>query len=256
MEVTDLVSVVLRWLHIVAGILWIGMLYFFNFAYSPFLPSLEGEARKTVVTGLAPRTLFWFRWGAMYTWISGLLLLGVVYYHGGLMFESDNLNGWGTGSIIMVAIALLAFGPYNALAKSPLGKNLKVFGAVGFVLIAAILYGMVTWGGFSFRAYNIHLGVMFGSIMAANVWMIIWPGQRKALAAVKEGTPPDPAVVALSSVRSRHNTYLSIPLVWTMINSHTAVPAADSWLYLLGAVAIGWTTVALLYKKAGKLKGI
>jgi uncharacterized membrane protein len=252
----DFMSVVLRWLHIVSGILWIGMLYFFNFAYSQFLPSLEGDARKTVVTGLAPRTLFWFRWGAMYTWISGLLLLGLVYYHGGLMFESDNLQGWGTASIVMVAVSFLAFGPYNALAKSPLGKNLKAFGVVAFVLTAAILYLMVSWAGFSFRAYNIHVGVMFGSIMAANVWMIIWPGQRKILAAVKEGTPPDPAIVAAAGTRSRHNTYMSVPLIWTMINAHTAVPAADSWLYLLGVIAISWFTVALLYNKAGKLKAV
>src|SRR3990170_4912695 len=256
MEIPDLISVILRWLHIVSGILWIGILYFFNFAYSPFLPSLEGDARKTVITGLAPRTLYWFRWGAMYTWISGLLLLGLVFYHGGLMFESDNLDGWGTGSMVMVAVSLLAFGPYNALAKSPLGKNLKAFGAVAFILIAAILYLMVSWAGFSFRAYNIHLGVMLGSIMAANVGMIIWPGQRKTFTAIKEGNPPDPAIVAAVGARSRHNTYMSVPLIWTMINAHTVVPAANSWLYLVAVVAIGWATVALLYKKAGKLKGV
>lgn len=256
MQTTDLLSVVFRWLHIVSGILWIGMLYFFNLAYSQFIATTQGDTRKTIVTGLIPRTLFWFRWGAAYTWITGLLLLLLVYYHGGLMFEFDNLNGWGTGAIVMVAATFLLFALYDVLAKSPLGKNLMVFGAIGFVLICLSVYLMVAWGGFSFRAYNIHLGSMFGTIMAANVWMRIWPGQKKILAAVKEGTVPDQALVAMVGGRSRHNTYLSVPLIWTMINAHTAVPAADSWLYLPGVVLVGWASVALLYKKAGTLKGL
>ena len=235
----DFINVILRWLHIVSGILWIGMLYFFNLAYTQFALSLEAGTRKTVMTGLIPRALFWFRWGAAYTWISGLLLLLLVYYHGGLMFESDNLNGWGTGSIVMVAATFLMFAFYDVLAKSPIGKNL-----------------MVSWGGFSFRAYNIHIGTMFGTIMAANVWMRIWPAQKKILAAVKEGTAPDQALVASVGARSRHNTYLSIPLIWMMINAHTAVPAADSWLYLPGVILIGWASVALLFTKAGTLKGV
>src|SRR3972149_205529 len=251
----DFMNVVLRWLHIVSGILWIGMLYFFNLAYSQFAASLEGDARKTVMTGLPPRVLFWFRWGAAYTWISGFLLLLLVYYHGGLMFESDNLNGWGTGSIVMVAATFLLFAVYDVLARSPVGKNLRVFGAVGFMLIVLVLYLMISWGGFSFRAYNIHLGALFGTIMAANVWMRIWPAQKKVLAAVKDGTAPDQALVASVAARSRHNTNLSVPLIWTMINAHTAVPAADSWLYLPGVILVGWVSVALLFKKAGMLKG-
>lgn len=256
MEVMDLISVLLRWIHIVSAIVWVGLLYFFNFSYIQFAASASDEARKGAISGLIPRGLFWFRWGGAYTWISGLLLLLIVYYHGGLMFESDNSIGWGTGAIVMVAVTFLAFGVYDALAKSALGKNQKVFGAVGFVLAMAAVYLMVTWGKFSFRAYNIHLGAMFGTIMAANVWMRIWPGQRRVLAAVKEGKAPDAAVMASVGLRSRHNVFLSIPLVWTMINAHTAVPAADSWLYLPIVTLVGWSVAALMYRKAGALKGI
>ncbi len=255
MQTSDLISVVLRWLHVVAGILWIGLLYFFNFAFTQFSATLNDESRKTVLTGLIPRGLYWFRWGAAYTWVSGLLLLLLVYYHGGLMFEAVG-TGWGTGPIVLVAVTFLAFAFYDLLAKSPAAKNLWVLGLIGFILITLFVYLMVTWGNFSFRAYNIHLGALFGTIMAANVWMRIWPGQRKVFAALKEGKAPDPQVVASVSARSRHNTYLSVPLVWTMINAHTAVPAADTWLYLPGVVLIGWLTVALMYKKAAALKGI
>jgi len=96
---------------------------------------------------------------------------------------------------------------------------------------------------------------MFGTIMVANVWSRIWPNQKKVIAAIKDGTTPDPALIATTGQRSRHNTYLSVPLVWTMINSHTVVPGADSWLWLLGVTLLGWLVVSLLYARSMKVKG-
>jgi len=208
-----------------------------------------------VIPELQPRALYWFRWGAAYTWITGFLLLLLVYYHGGLMFEADNLSGWSTGAFVMVASTFLMFALYDVLAKTGIAKNHRVFAVVGLIAIVAFVYLSVTWGKFSFRAYNIHLGAMFGTIMAANVWMRIWPGQKKILSAIKSGETPDAGLMALVGLRSRHNTFLSVPLIWTMINSHTAVPAANSWLYLVGVVVVGWAVVALAYGKAAKLKG-
>ncbi len=254
MDTMEVVSVLSRWLHVAAGIIWIGHLYFYNFVNAQFSATLDGDTKKKVVPELMPRALYWFRWGAAYTWITGLLLLALVYYHGGIMFEADNLDGWGVPVYVMVAVALFSFGVYDQLVKSPLGKNLKVLGAVSFIFVAVVVYLMVSWGKFSFRAYNIHLGVMFGTIMAANVWMRIWPAQKKIIAAVKEGTAPDAGLVAMSGGRSRHNTYMSVPLIWTMINAHTTVTATN-WWYLLVIVLLGWLSVAWVYKKAGTLKG-
>lgn len=254
MEFMEVLSVLTRWLHVAAGIMWIGLLYFYNFVNVQFTAAIDGETKKKVIPELQPRALYWFRWGAAYTWVTGFLLLLLVYYHGGLMFEADNLNGWSTGAIVMVAATFLVFALYDVLAKSRLAKNHLVFAIVGLIGIAAFVYLTVTWGRFSFRAYNIHLGAMFGTIMAANVWMRIWPAQKKILAAFRSSEAPDSDLMALAGLRSRHNTFLSVPLVWTMINAHTAVPAATSWLYLLGAVVVGWLVVALVYRKAGKLK--
>jgi uncharacterized membrane protein len=214
---------------------------------------LDGETKKKVVPELLPRALYWFRWGAAYTWITGVLMLALVYYHGGLMFEQG--IEWNTSAIIMVVVSLGMFSLYDVLAKSTLGKDIKVFGAVGFLVIVAVTYLMMSWGQFSYRAYNIHIGTMFGTIMAANVWMRIWPAQKKIVTGVKNGVAVDPAVVSLAGQRSRHNTYMSVPLVYTMINAHTVVPGANSPLYLLAVVLIGWGTVAFIYKKAGQLKG-
>ncbi len=255
MESTEILQVLFRWIHIVAGILWIGLLYWFNWVNIPLGAALDGDTKKKMIPELIPRSLFFFRFAAAWTFVAGLLLLALVFYHGGLMFE-QGMDGWGVKSIVMLAVVFLFFPVYDAIAKSPLGKDIRTMGAIGFVLVAAVVYAMIDWAGFSYRAYNIHIGVMFGMIMVANVWMRIWPAQKKIIPAVKEGTPPDAALVARTAQRSRHNTYLSVPLIWTMINSHTVVPGANSPLWLLGAILVGWCGVSLIYRKSTKLKGL
>ncbi len=251
----ETISILSRWLHVATGILWIGLLYFFNFVNIPFAGTMDADTKKRVVPELLPRALFWFRWAAAFTWVTGVLLVILVFYHGGLMFD-DGVQPWTAGSFIMLAVALLAFFVYDILAKSPLGKNAKAFGVIGFVLIGVVIYLFIHFGNFSYRAYVIHTGAMFGTIMAANVWMRIWPSQKKIITAVKEGTAPDPAVVALAGMRSRHNTYLSVPLFWTMINYHTTTTfAVNSWLYLLAVILIGWIVVNLVYRQSAKVKG-
>jgi uncharacterized membrane protein len=258
MEISELLSVLFRWLHVAAGILWIGLLYFFNFVNAGFAATMDGETKKKVVPELMPRALYFFRWGAAYTWVTGVLLLGLVFYMGGTMFDQGVT--WNTGSYVMLAVVFLMFGLYDILAKN-LGKDIRVFGAIGFVIIAVVVYLMVEWAQFSYRAYVVHLGTMFGTIMAANVWMRIWPSQKQIIAATKEGTAPDAALVALAGQRSRHNTYMSVPLLWTMVNAHTTIAASGMfglphWVNLLVVVAIGWVVVSLMYNKAANVKGL
>jgi len=260
MDYTELTSVVFRWLHIAAGILWIGLLYWFNFVNIPFAGTMDGETKKKVVPELLPRALYFFRWGAAYTWVTGVLLLGLVFYMGASVMFVDPAVTWSAGSYVMIAAVFLTFPVYDMLAKSGLGKDIKVFGGMSFVLIAVVVYLMVEWAEFSYRAYVIHIGAMFGTIMAANVWMRIWPAQKKVIAAIKEGTAPDAALMALAGQRSRHNTYLSVPLVWTMVNFHTTIAASDMfglphWVNLLVVIAVGWYVVNLIYNKSGKVKG-
>jgi len=96
MEIGDLLAALFRWFHIAAGILWIGLLYFFNFVNAHFSAALDADAKKKVVPELMPRALYFFRWGALVTWVTGLLLLGYVFYQGGLMFDQGGEAGWGT----------------------------------------------------------------------------------------------------------------------------------------------------------------
>ena len=252
-----------RWLHVFTGILWIGLLYFFNFVNGPFAATLDADSKKKVVPELMPRALFWFRWGAAYTWITGVLLLGIVFYSNRAVLLDEPDKGWQVSTIVMVAVTFLAFFLYDILAKSGLGKNTKVLATVGFVLVAVALYLMADWAKFTYRAYLIHIGAMFGTIMAFNVWFRIWPSQKKIIAAVKNGEAPDPAIVALAGSRSRHNTYLSLPLVWAMLNFHSTyfaggnlgIASSWAWATMLAVVLLGWHIIWQCYKKAGKVKG-
>jgi uncharacterized membrane protein len=151
-------------------------------------------------------------------------------------------------------VTFLAFAIYDPLAKQEFAKNNKQMAGVSFVLVVLVVLGYKA-AGFGYRAYVIHLGALFGTLMAANVWMRIWPAQKEIITAIRDGQAPPADKVAMAGQRSRHNTYMSVPLVWMMINSHTTVPFATSVVYLLAVVGIGWGGAMLAYKKAAQVKG-
>jgi uncharacterized membrane protein len=253
----DVMSAVFRWLHVIAGIVWIGHLYFFNFVNIPFAAKMkEAGVGKTTVPELMPRALFWFRWGAAWTWITGVLLLLLVFYHGGLLFDDPATGSYGAATIASIALTFLGVFIYDALYKSPLAGNARNAAAVGFVIIAGITFLMAEGAGFSYRAYNIHIGAMMGTAMAFNVWFRIWPTQQKIIAATKAGEAPDAAWLALAGGRSRHNTYMSVPLIWTMIDAHTTSFASmGGYIGLLVMILLGWHLVFQFYAKSQKIEG-
>jgi uncharacterized membrane protein len=259
MEISAVLSTIFRWLHVIAGVVWIGHLYFFNFVNIPFAAKMkEAGASKTVVPELMPRALYWFRWGAAWTWVTGVLLLLLVFYHGGIALEEG--HAWGTGGFVSIAIAFLGFVVYDALYKSPLAQNARNASIVAFVLVAVALIVFVYSGHFSYRGYSIHVGAMFGTAMAFNVWFRIWPAQQKIITAVKNGAAPDAALVTLAGMRSRHNTYMSVPLLWMMINAHTAGTWFSSmfgapWIGVLLMILLGWHLVFQFYQKSTKVPG-
>src|SRR5881394_1214758 len=144
-----LLNLFFRWAHIVAGITWIGLLYFFNWVNGPFQGKIDGPTKKVVNPELMPRALYWFRWGAAYTWITGVLLLGMVYYMG----EQTLATGadWSAGAIIMIVVTFLAVFIYDALWKSGLAANLRAAVIVSFVLVAIIIALFAHFGHFSYR---------------------------------------------------------------------------------------------------------
>jgi uncharacterized membrane protein len=260
-------QLLLRWVHVVAGVLWIGLLYFFNWVNGPFEGKLDGPTKKLVVPELRPRALFFFRWGAAYTWISGILLLGLLYYHA----SGGSLNGnfWAdagnaavdgksiTDSLIALGLVIVLFPVYDmiakALAKSPMAA-LWVWYLVALGFAALMQY----WLKASDRAIYIHVGALFGTMMAANVWMRIWPNQKKIIAAIKGGTAPDAAWVGLAGLRSKHNTFMSMPLLLLMISVHMTYMLGQhqATAVIAGVLVVAYFATDWIYKVSAKVPGM
>jgi uncharacterized membrane protein len=152
---------------------------------------------------------------------------------------------------------------YDALWKTGLAGNVRAAVIVTFLLLSVVVALYVYFGEFSFRGTLIHTGAMFGTAMAFNVWVRIWPAQQKIITAVKNGEAPDGDLVKLAGLRSKHNTYMSLPLIWAMIGQHTTyfaggnlgIPNDLYWVFWLLVIALGWHIVFQCYKKAGKVPG-
>ena len=258
MQYAELVT---RWAHIVAGVVWIGLLYFFNFVNSAFAPTMDGETKKKVVPQLLPRALWWFRWGAAWTWVTGLFLLFLVYYHG---YNGGNLVDMATRVEPVTAMTWLpaflglfvGFLVYDLLFKA-LGKQHNVAVALWGLIAVGYGWALVEFLEFSQRAAYVHVGALFGTAMAANVWMRIWPAQKRIITAVKEGRAPDAADPALAGLRSKHNTYMSVPLLLLMLLPDQIGKVADvPFLGLLpGILVVAFGVTWWIYGKAKQVQG-
>ncbi len=210
----------LRWLHFLGGITWIGMLYFFNLVNVEFQKGLDGATKQKVNPPLLTRTLFWFRWGAVVTWVTGFL-----YY---FLIANTEVPGHKVLGIFLVGWAVAFVIEAGLLRMSIKGGALKdgrVLGIVILVVMTAIGWVLGYYGrewGSSSRLLSILIGGGLGTVMFMNVWMIIWPLQKKIIAATiaaAAGTPApaeQPLWARRAFLASRANTWLSIPMLFFM----------------------------------------
>jgi uncharacterized membrane protein len=253
-DVKSWLELIFRWVHVIAGVMWIGHLYFFNFVNAQVAKTYDADSKKKVVPELMPRALYWFRWGAAYTWVTGILLFVFVYMIGaaqsGMLIPLESGRPIGMGHGIVFGTLIAGWVIYDLLWKS-LEKKETVGAAVSFVLASGLIIGLHQI--FAPRAAYILLGATFGTIMAANVWMRIWPAQRRIISAIKAGTAPDGALVARAGLRSKHNTYMSVPLIFTMISNHYPAVYGSSLspFFLIALVALGWGMTKMIYSKSG-----
>jgi uncharacterized membrane protein len=259
---SEWLNLLLRWIHVFAGVMWVGTTYYFTWLDAR-LTEEEKAALNTGTTAqvwmvhsggfyvverrktpdLVSRTLHWFRWEAGTTWLSGFALLVLVYYLGGGALIDPDVRDLSLGVAVALAIGIIfACGfVYDMMMLSPLGRNEKLFAAIAYVLIVVVAFGLTRV--FSARAAYIHLGAIFGTIMAANVWMHILPAQKKMIAALNEGRKPDARLAAQAKLRSKQNTFMAVPLVFTMISNHfPGVTYGDryNWIILSVLVLLGW----------------
>jgi uncharacterized membrane protein len=252
----DWISLFLRWFHVVAGVAWIGASFYFIWLDNNLRTPPDWKKQKGIKGDLwavhgggfyevakyeygpevMPEKLHWFKWEAYTTWLSGFLLLGLVYYHGAAIYLIDSSVMELTANQAIGRGLGLIFGGlfiYEAACRSPLAKYPQVFGIMVLVLLTAASYLATHW--FSGRGAFIHVGALIGTIMAGNVFFKIMPAQRLMVDAVANKKEIDPSWGMGAKLRSVHNNYLTLPLLFIMISNHYPMTYQhdNAWLVLM-----------------------
>jgi uncharacterized membrane protein len=254
---TEWLSLILRWTHVIAGIAWIGSSFYFihldlSLKSRASLPQgVKGDAwqvhgggfyhmvKYLVAPSQMPDELTWFKWEAYATWLSGIALMVVVYYLGAdlLLVDRTVLDISPRTAIgLSLALLLVPWLIYEGLCRSPLGRNEIALALVGYVFLVAITYGYTHV--FSGRGAFNQIGALIGTIMVANVFAIIIPNQKKVVAALLSGKEPDPALGEQGKQRSVHNNYLTLPVVFLMISIHYPLLYATKYNWLIVAIVL------------------
>ena len=232
----EITRIILRWSHFVGGITWIGILYFFNLINVNFMKSLDAPTKKVVVPALMPPSLWFFRWGALVTVVAGFGYFAMYILRG----DVKNANAAGAGAnvwvvlIVWLLIACIAWAIYNFVLLPNLSKDGKVLAVATAGLVIAMAVAIVWWLDSqltgtaagrpdhlaSNKTFSIGIGGALGIIMLLNVWGVIWPAQKRIIAATAAGTPPDAALARRAFLASRTNAWLSLPMLFFMGTSH------------------------------------
>ena len=253
-------SLLLRWLHVITAIAWIGSSFYFvwldlSLRKAEHLPEgVHGEswsvhgggfyhAQKYLVAPEAmPKELHWFKYESYFTWISGFSLLVVTYYWGAQVFLIDSsVADLSVLQAVGLSLGSLAVGwiVYDGLCKTPVGKDLRILGLLVYVVVLLAAYGYSEI--FSSRAALLHVGAMVATWMTGNVFFIIIPNQKKVVASLKQGKTPDPALGLQAKQRSTHNNYLTLPVLFMMLSNHYPMTfvGEDLWMLVALVVLIG-----------------
>src|SRR5213593_4923413 len=258
-------NLALRWAHVIAGVAWIGTSFYFNWLNSRIHPppperaepGVAGElwsvhgggfyrvVKYTVAPERLPATLHWFKWEAYATWLTGFALFVLIYDLGAAAYLIDpQVARLGVGAAIAVGIGSLvaAWLVYDALCRSPLGQAPLALASVLFVLGTILAWALSEL--LAPRAAYMHVGAALGTIMAANVFRVIIPSQREMVAALTQGRSPNATLGRQAALRSLHNNYLTLPVLFVMVSSHYPMTYGHrlNWLVLAGLTLVGVAT--------------
>lgn len=254
------VALLVRWAHVVVGAAWIGTSFYFNWLNDtirkpdPPEAGVAGDlwaihgggfyriAKYDVDAQPIPEALHWFKWEAYSTWLTGMVLLVLVYYVGASVYMVDReVADIAPAVAIAIGIGTLVAGwlLYEVLCRTSLVKYEHAFAIVGVLLIAAAAFALSR--ALSGRAAFMHVGAMLGTIMAGNVFRAIIPAQHALVRARKESRAPDVAISKHAGLRSRHNNYLTLPVLFVMVSNHYPLTFGSrwSWLVLTGITVAG-----------------
>ena len=259
----DWLNLLVRWLHVITGVAWIGASFYFiwldNHLEAPRDPAVDakgvgGEVWSVLGGGFylaqkyklappqLPERLHWFKWEAYTTWLSGMFLTALLYWYGAEVYLIDRaVADFSAPEAVAIAIAFIVGGwiVYDLLCKSPLARDTRVFGVILLLLTAALAWGLCEL--FSGRGAYLHFGAVLGTIMVANVFFVIIPGQKRMVAAAERGEAPDPIHGERGKQRSVHNTYFTLPVLFVMTSNHFAMAYGHeyNWLILIAISLAG-----------------
>jgi len=255
----DWANLLVRWFHFTAGIAWIGASFYFVWLDNNLTRPRKAEDVANGVAGelwsvhgggfyhnqkymtgptSEPLTLdlHWFKWEAYSTWLSGMALLAIVYWaDAGTMLVDRDVLVLAPGTAIAISIAAIVAGwlVYDVLCRV-LEKQPLALGICVYALLILATYGL--FHVFGARAAYVHVGAIIGTIMVANVFFVIIPGQKKMLAEIRAGKAPDPRPGKLGKIRSVHNTYFTLPVLFIMISNHFPITYGSPYGWLVLAV--------------------
>jgi len=256
---SDWANLLLRWVHFIAGIAWIGSSFYFIWLDRTLTkpetpkPGVEGDLwmvhsggfyqveKRRPGPGEVPPVLHWFKWEAMLTWLSGVALLILVFYLSSAYLLDPRISQISRGGAIAagIAIVLLSWPVYDSLWRSTLARRPASASAISLALLAAVT--LLACRLFSGRAAFMHVGALLGTIMVANVWQRILPAQQEMLDATRAGRPADFTLGERAKQRSVHNSYMTFPLLFIMLSNHFPATYASplNWLVLFLLFVVG-----------------
>ncbi|MFO0554972.1 MAG: urate hydroxylase PuuD [Polyangiaceae bacterium] len=270
-NVKELLDLVLRWMHLIAGIMWVGNSMLFNWLDRNLLKPgddgyvggtntkkelLDGEIwmvhsggfyqieKKRLEPGEMPRVLHWFKWQSYTTWMTGISLLVLVYYVGGGFMVDPQVRALSHPTAVAIGVGTLLGGfiTYDLIWRSPLAKSETVATVVSFGLLAGVVFFLHQF--LSGRAAYIHVGALMGTLMAGNVFFHIIPSQHSLVDATKHGKPQDKLIGLHAKQRSIHNNYLTFPVLFIMLSNHFPSTYGSKLNYvILGVVMVGGASV-------------
>jgi uncharacterized membrane protein len=262
-HVLEWLTLIIRWAHVVLGIAWIGASFYFIFLENSLnrtedlrdelagnLWAIHGggfyylEKYKGAPKEL-PKTLHWFKYEAYFTWLTGMILMTMVYYFNAkaVMIDPSISTISSKGAIVLGSSTMvISWFIYDFLCRTSLLQKKKLFAIVGFSIVTGISFFLSHF--LSGRAAFMHVGGVLGTLMAGNVFFVIIPAQKAMVAAAKKGEAIDPELGKYAGLRSLHNNYITLPVIFIMISNHFPLTYghAFNWIVLailtIGSVAV------------------